>query len=334
MDTIVQPAAQQPSPPAPPRRRTFRRVVITLLVLANLIVFGGLGLAWYVGDRMDRVPVDGLTAGAGPVNYLIVGSDSRENLPDDLEGSFGDFGGARADVIMIAHAAGGELQLLSLPRDLKVEIPGSGINKINAAYAFGGPALLVETVTAATGLPIAHYLEVDFAGFAEIVDALGGIELDFPYAARDKKSGLSVEAGTTRVNGATALAYARSRSYQERRDGDWVSVDADDIGRTHRQQEVIGAILDKARSVRGVIGLPGTALAVGSHLTVEEGFSPIDLLRAGWDFRGAAAGFAPVTLPVRISNEGGVSYVVPKEPAATAVLDAFRAGDPLPSVDD
>jgi LCP family protein required for cell wall assembly len=262
--------------------------------------------------------------------YLIVGSDSRENLPDDLEGSFGDFAGARADVIILAQVANGRRQLLSIPRDLKVDIPGQGTNKINAAYAFGGPNLLVDTVADATGIRANHYLEVEFGGFAGIVDALGGIELDFPYPARDLKSGLEVDAGTQTVDGATALAYARSRSYEELRDGEWVAQGGGDVARAARQREVLTEIMAEASSVSGAVRSPWVLGALGSHLTADSDLTLLTLTRTGWAMRSAGETDS-VTLPVTGAEEGGVSYLVRAEPAATEVLDAFSAKRPLPS---
>lgn len=287
------------------------------------------GLALYTESRMaDAGNLSALAPGDGI--YLIVGSDSRENLPDELGGFFGDFPGARADVIILAQVADDRRQLLSIPRDLKVEVPGHGTEKINAAYALGGPDLLVETVALATGIRANHYLEVEFGGFAAIVDALGGIELDFPYAARDLKSGLAVEAGTQVVDGATALAYARSRTYEEFRDGEWVGEGSGDIARTARQREVLMKIMSKASSVSGVARSPLLLSAVGAYMTADSGTNVFALARTGWAMQTASATDS-VALPVQISEEGGVSYVVRVEPAATAVIDAFVAKVPLPS---
>lgn len=287
-------------------------------------------MALLTQSRMgDAGTLESLAEGDGI--YLVVGSDSRENLPDDLEGLFGDFAGARADVIILVQVTGGRRQLLSLPRDLKVEIPGEGTNRINAAYAIGGPDLLVETVAEATGIRPHHYLEVEFGGFAAIVDALGGIELDFPYPARDRKSGLLVEtAGTQVVDGATALAYARSRHYEELRDGEWVDAEGGDIARTRRQREVLIQIMDKGSSPGGLARGPLALTAVGSHMTADSSTSIFGLLKLGLAMRTASI-TESASLPVRTSNEGGVSYVVAAEPEATAMLEAFAAGQPITS---
>lgn len=322
--------APAPSPTPPARRRFSRgqRWILRILALLVLITAALLGLALFTESRMtDAGNLSALAPGEGV--FLIVGSDSRENLPDDL-GNFGDFPGARADVIILAQVAGGRRQLLSIPRDLKVDIPGHGTQKINAAYSLGGPDLLVETVAIATGIRANHYIEVEFGGFAAIVDALGGIELDFPYAARDLKSGLAVEAGTSTVDGATALAYARSRTYEEFRDGQWVGQASGDIARTGRQREVLLKIMGEASSFSGLVRSPLVMSAVGSYLTADSGTNVFALARTGWAMQTASATDS-VALPVQESNEGGVSYVVRADPAATAVLDAFLAKVPLPS---
>jgi LCP family protein required for cell wall assembly len=293
-----------------------------------LVTAGLLAVMLFAGAGMNDVgPLPSLAAGDGV--YLIVGSDTRANLPDDLEGRFGDFAGARADVIILAQVADGRRQLLSIPRDLRVEIPGHGVNKINAAYAFGGPDLVVDTVANATGIRANHYLELEFGGFARIVDALGGIELDFPHPARDLKSGLDVSAGRQVVNGATALAYVRSRSYEENRDGSWVSQPGGDFARADRQREVLLKILEKGSSPSGLVRSPLLVGQVSSHLAADSQTSLFTLAGLGWGMRTAGATDA-VTLPGRSSNEGGVSYVIREEPAATEVLDAFAARRPLP----
>jgi anionic cell wall polymer biosynthesis LytR-Cps2A-Psr (LCP) family protein len=159
---------------------------------------------------------------------------------------------------------------------------------------------------------------------------LGGIEIEFPYAARDAKSGLNVEAGVHTVDGATALAYARSRSYEELRDGAWVAQGGGDIARAARQREVLTKIIGEASSVSGIIRSPLVVSAVGSHLTGDSDLSLFVLAQTGWAMRSAAETDS-VTLPVVGTEEGGVSYLVRAEPAASEVLAAFSAGEPLPT---
>jgi LCP family protein required for cell wall assembly len=314
------------------RKRRGRRLLWAAVIGIIVALLWVSGSTFLFSSRLDRLPSSELTSltatTGGPVNYLLVGSDSRADLAPEFGDWFGDFGGRRADVIILLHSVGGRLQLLSLPRDLKVEIPGHGVDRINAAFAFGGPDLLVQTVQAATGLPVHHYLEVGFGDFADVVDGLGGVSVNFPYAARDNKSGLSVEAGTSRLDGIQAVAYVRSRSYEELRDGTWVAVDQGDIARTRRQQQVVAELLGRARSPGSLIKLPLISASVGDALAADAGLSMFDLARLGWAV-GRGGVIESATLPVRDSVEGGVAYVVRAEPSATAVLEAFAAGDTI-----
>jgi LCP family protein required for cell wall assembly len=303
-------------------------LLVVALVAAG-VAWTGLS-AWQLSSSIERIPaaeLPSLDSGtAGPVNYLLVGSDSRENLPAELGGFFGDFEGQRTDVIMVAHVAGGRLQLLSLPRDLKVDIPGHGVDKINAAITFGGPDLLVQTVKGFLGMPIHHYVEVGFGDFSNVVDRLGGVDIEFPYSARDNKSGLSVEAGTTHLEGPATVAFVRSRSYEELRDGSWVGIDQSDIGRMGRQQLVLSRLMDGAKSPATLIKGPWLAAGVGNSLTADEGLSMFDLARLGWAvFR--SGGIDAATLPVTGSTEGGVAYLVPIEEEAALLLARFTNGE-------
>lgn len=323
-------------PTATPRRSPWRKIIFIALVLGVGAVFTAVGLLLWTDARIDRIPdeeLESLVAVDGPRNILIVGTDNRENLPEGFEGNFGNFEGSRTDVIMIVHFIPGErAQILSLPRDLKVEIPGEGTDKINAAYSIGGPDLLVETIIQNLDVDINNYVEIDFAGFANLVDAIGGVELDFAHPARDKKSGLEVEAGTQLLNGATALAFARSRSYQEYRDDKWKAVGDNDIARTRRQQKVLLALFDQATSRSNALNLPGFATTVADQITADESLSVSVLLELG---RSAISlnseDLEAMTLPVEIATEGGVSYVVKLETETDEVLRAFRAGLPFPT---
>ena len=262
-----------------------------------------------------------------PVTFLVIGSDTRENLPDDL-GITDELGGHRADVIMIAGYDGLRVRLLSLPRDLQVGIQGR-IRKLNAAYSIDGPnpQLLYETVVNETGIDIDYYIELDFFGFAGIVDGLGGVELYFPYPARDLKSHLDVEAGLQLADGKTALAFARSRQYQEFRDGTWVSVDADDLGRIGRQQSLIFAMLAAAKrlSVFDMFSVSRVLRAVGQHLRVDARLSDRQLVEFVLEARKLdREDIEIVSLPVFERREDDVSYLVADRESADAVYGSFR----------
>lgn len=329
----------QPPAPAPTKMRMSRtkKVFLGLLIAGIAMVFGALGFVVWADSKIEKIPASELLSlqpiGADePRTLLLVGTDSREDLPEDWEDNFGDFSGKRTDVIMIAQInKDGTGQLISLPRDLKVDIPGRGVNKINAAFVFGGPDLLIQTIQNNLGVSINNYIEIDFGGFGRIVDSLGGIEITFEYPARDKKSGLNVEAGTQRLDGEMALAYARSRFYQEKQNGKWVSVRGSDIGRTGRQQEVLLTMFKQATRVGSAFNLPGFVGTFAEQITADEGVTPgvlLELGRAGLSLN--ADQLEMRTLPVEIANQNGVSYVITIEPAASELLAAFRAGTPFP----
>ncbi len=307
--------------------------VVSLLVVANIVVLvvlwaintgqGILATAEtdsQVSKVLDEATGDDLT-------FLVIGSDSRAGL-DDLT-NFGPAGGARGDVIMLVRfdSSTSAAQILSIPRDLYVDIAGYGQNRINAAYALGGPSLMVETIRDSLGVEVNHYVEIDFVGFESLIDELGGIELWFPYPARDLKSGLDVDAGTQRLDGDTALAYARSRKYQELQNGTWVSVNANDIGRTERQQEVVRAIAAELKRPSSITEAGDIAAALAQNMTIDSTLASSSVADLAWTFKGILAGSIDgATLPTYGKNIDGRSVVIADEPDAGTVLANFRAG--------
>lgn len=331
--------------PQPSRRRLPRWLkvtIISLLVVANVVALGSIWLLRTgqqfleelvelaeIDDEVVQV-LDEAEPGAETLIFLIVGSDSREGLTDLTH--FGSFGGARSDVVMLMRLdrPSSSAQMLSIPRDLYVEIPGHGRNRINAAYAYGGSSLLVETIKANLGVEVNHYAEIDFVGFMDMVDALGGIEMSFAHAARDTKSGFSAPEGTQLLDGRSALAYARSRSYQELQNGRWVGVDANDIGRTSRQQDVIRAMVTKLKKPSSITEAGDVATALASHMTIDSRLASSSVGSLAWDFRGVLIGsIEGATLPTYSQNVGGASMQVAEEPAAGMMLTNFRSGSPL-----
>lgn len=319
-----------------PRRRLprwLKVIIVALLVVANL---GVLAVLWAVrtgqnflatadtnsevSEVLDEATGDDLT-------FLIIGSDSRAGL-DDLE-NFGTAGGARGDVIMLVRldSSTSSAQILSVPRDLYVDIAGHGQNRINAAYAFGGPTLMVETIRDSLGVELNHYVEIDFVGFESLIDELGGIEIVFPYPARDAKSGLDVEAGSQTLDGDMALAYARSRKYQELQNGKWVSVKASDIGRTERQQLVVRAVLSKLKNPGSITEAGDIAAAIAQHMTIDSTLGSSSVASLAWAFKGIVTGSIDgATLPTFGRTIAGRSVQIADEPDASAMLANFRAG--------
>lgn len=309
---------------------------ISLLVVANLAVLGIIwvirtGNTFFASAATDEEVAGVLDKSSGEdLVFLIVGSDSRAGL-DDLT-NFGAAGGARGDVVMLVRLdrANSTAQMLSIPRDYYVEIPGHGQSKINAAYSYGGPSLMVQTIKSNFDVEINHYVEVDFVGFQALVDQLGGIEITFPYPARDSKSGLDVDAGTQLLDGSQALAYARSRHYQELQGGSWVSVKANDFGRSERQQEVIRAVLSGLKTPGSIAEAGDIAAAMSQHMTIDSNLAEISVGSLLWDFKGILTGsIEGATLPGDVKTINGSSVVVASEPEASTMLANFKTGKAL-----
>jgi LCP family protein required for cell wall assembly len=314
-------------------------VLIGFLIVANVGIFGGLAAVWLaarqVTGAISTVPADELDLADTPSDldeprtFLLIGSDSREGIPEDFT-NLGNFPGQRADVIILLQINPGEnrVQMISLPRDLRIVVDDRAM-RINATFNEGAGDIL-DAVTEFAGLPIHHYLQVNFEGFARIVDELGGIEMTFPHAARDRKSGFEVEAGKQTIDGKQALALARSRSYQEFIDGRWVYIDASDIGRTGRQRDLLMAMFTQLEVPTSLGGFGSLVEAIGQFVITDEAFDEDDIIQLGWELRNITTrDIDSLTLPVQIFEEGGVSYVIPVEPEATQALAAFRDGEPF-----
>ena len=268
-------------------------------------------------------------------NYLLVGSDTREGISaDDPDfGVIGDTGivsGSRADTIMVLRRErDGGAAIVSLPRDLWLEIPGSGgSNRINAAYN-GGAERLVATVVETLGIPVHHYVEVNFVGFRDIVNELGGVTICFPYPTRDVKTGLDQPAGCNVLDGLEALAFARSRAYQEFREGEWRTDRTSDIGRTERQQQFISAAADGAiaRLSDQPFASGDLITAVSASVKVDETLDPF--LAAAALKQAYSGGFTRYSLPVYGDTVGNASVLRLGE-GSSEILDYFRGIGPAP----
>jgi LCP family protein required for cell wall assembly len=314
------------------------------LVVANLAV-GLVLFALYSGQKAfvdnatqntDVTPELDVrpTANDEPITFLVIGSDTREGL-ESLQ-NFGASEGARGDVIMLIRVAPatGSAQILSLPRDLLVDIPGHGTDRINAAYSYGGAPLMVRTVRAVTGLPIHHYVEIDFVGFQALVNEIGGVHIDFPYPARDANSGLDVGAGRQLLDGSQALAYARSRHYEELHGESWVGIDADDFGRTRRQQRLILGILSELKTPSTLTEAGSIVGSFAQHLEVDSALVQTSLVELAFRMRGlSAAKMDTATLPGYIDDFEGMSVVKMSHPEADEMIVAFANGQPLSAME-
>jgi len=265
--------------PRPPWRRILRWAVIVIVIVLALIAAR---VAWLWNDVSSQLHrVDALSGAADTPGetWLIVGSDARGGvIQDDTEG-------ARADSVMLLHKAeNGQTSLISLPRDTFVDIPEYGENKINAAYSFGGPKLLVQTVEKLSGLTVDHYVEVGMTGVSQMVDAVGGVDVCLDYDVADEDSGLVWDTSQGKcqtVDGTKALAYSRMRK----------SDPTGDVGRGLRQRAVISAVVSKAASPTTVISFSRQDALVDAGtnaLTVDENAGTMSIARMVLAFRSAS----------------------------------------------
>jgi LCP family protein required for cell wall assembly len=218
-----------------------RRIRIVVAVVAVLVVLLGADAA-VIGSRIDRFEVD-LSEGLG-TTWVLVGLDSRAALPEGSTPE--DFGtpeevpGSRADVVVVLQETADGLQPLSIPRDVLVRW-GTGGGRLALSW-LDGPQATVDALCS-LGISADHVVTIDLAGFAAVVDALGGLDVKVPAAVRDAHSGLLFErAGSHHVDGATALAMVRSRHPQHLVDGRWVTAEVDPDGRTATAGVVLSAL--------------------------------------------------------------------------------------------
>jgi LCP family protein required for cell wall assembly len=276
----------------PPLRVFGRRFVIALVAAAACMVAAVIGVNYVIDNQLDKIPrVKVATAPEPPggANYLLIGSDSRSFVKDQTDlktfGNPKDQPETLSDTMMVIHVepAAKRTLIVSFPRDLWVNIAGGrGMQKINAAFNYG-PQTVIDTLQQDFGIPIHHYLDVNFESFRGIVDAIGKVPVYFPYPARDLKTGLHYfVGGCLDLNGTQSLEYVRSRSlqYYEAFRGKWVTADAiPDIGRIARQQDFIRKLASLA--VQESLNNPLTANTVADqvvqNLQADDGLTKDDI---------------------------------------------------------
>ncbi|HET6817298.1 MAG TPA: LCP family protein [Mycobacteriales bacterium] len=348
----ARPGGDQPAGPRPPRRRRSRKRIaawvagslaavlllgtITGVVTLDHIISGIKKINPFCTDPCGR-PGGGVK---GDLNILIVGSDSRSGLTDAQKRQLhvGYDVGRRSDTMILLHIprGGGKAILVSLPRDSYVLIPKhrdatghivpASHNKLNTAYAFGGPRLTVATVERNTGVRIDHYVEVNFLGFVKMVDALGGVTVCTPTPIHDPihrlptggygGSGLELPKGKSTLNGVRALEYVRAREFDP----------SADLGRIQRQQKFMAAMVQKAKST-GVLLNPVRLLnfisAVADSLTTDKDFGTAQIKDLALNLRSMSpAHVEMIRVPLKPGsfNMGAVGNVVEWDPVLSRQL--------------
>ena len=329
------------SSPVRSRRRSSAPLGLVLAVVVGAVgAFGVIRAA--NGRTADIQRIDGLelvlTPQDGPAqNFLLIGSDSRENA-DPSAADFGGIGdtnsvqGRRSDTIMILRqeADGNGASIVSLPRDLWVNIAGrDSKSRINSAYG-DGTDVLAATITQDLGIPINHVVDIDFYGFKDLVDAVGGTTICFEYPTRDKNTGLDQQPGCHTLDGLQSLQYARSRYYEEFRDGEWRTDPRSDLGRIERQQaflqQTADATIDRLQSDPF---LASELITAGTTtVRMDPGLDPV--AAAGTLRKAFSSGLTKYQLPVVGVNRNG-NAVLELGDGAQPILDYFRGvGPPSP----
>jgi LCP family protein required for cell wall assembly len=306
--------------------RRGRRIALIAGIVVVVLVAALAGSYFWLDSKLNRtVALPAFSGSSAGQNWLIVGSDSRQGLTTQqiIQDHVGfDFGTANSDSLMLLHTGTGRPVLISIPRDSYVPIPGHGYNKINAALAFGGPPLLIQTVENATGLRIDHYMGIGFGGLVSVVNQVGGVYICLPTALHDSDSGVNLKAGCQTLNGTQALAFVRDRH----------SFADEDLQRMQDQRAFLKALLSKATSP-GVYLNPFTALPFGSAaasaISVDQGTRLNDLVSAALALRDPETGTVPIANANYYTNAG--DSVLWNRTEALALFNALKNGQTVPS---
>ncbi|RBY93944.1 LytR family transcriptional regulator [Blastococcus sp. TBT05-19] len=321
---------------APRERHRLRRtlIVVGTLVLALALVLGGVALFLVdryagnverVGDVFADLDEDARPApatpaeeaGDPPLTFLLVGSDTRA-APEP-----GELPGGRSDAIMLVRFTGDRqnAQLISIPRDSWVEIPGRGMNKINASYAFGGPTLLIQTVEQLTQLRIDHYVAIDFDGLIQVTDDLGGV--DVVVAETTTNGPYTFTAGTNHLDGEQARYYLAQR----------YDLPGGDFDRVKRQQQYLQAMFGKLISsdtFSSPTRLDGALRAVTDAVAVDDGLGNADMVQLAYSLRGVTPESIDFfTAPVLGTGREGAASVVYLDDVAADRMWSYLRNDSL-----
>jgi LCP family protein required for cell wall assembly len=260
-----------------------RRILVILASLVVLVLLATVAVYFSVNSKLTRinvlVPTSLTSAGT---NWLIAGSDSRGGLTRQQENQLAlghNIPGSRSDTIMLLHlpANGTRSTLVSMPRDSYVPIPGHGYNKLNAAYAIGGPKLLIATVQNATGLPINHFMSIGFGGLVNVVNDVGGVRMCLKAPMKDPKAGLNLKAGCQVLNGSQALGFVRTRAFA-----------VGDLQREQDQRVLLKGILAKMTSggtLANPFAIVPAANGAAAAISVDQGTGLTQLMSVAFALR-------------------------------------------------
>ncbi|QIP84065.1 LytR family transcriptional regulator [Streptomyces sp. Tu 2975] len=327
------------------RKRPVLRIVLGALLV---LVLAAAGTGYWLYSRLDSniesIDIDDAVNGERPEklatgarDILVLGSDSRSGDNKDLAG--GNVGGtARSDTAMVVHIPEGRQQAVavSIPRDTLVSrpectkkdgstLPAAERVMFNSVYTSAGPACVISTVEKMSGVRIDHYMEIDFSGFKELVDAIGGVTVDVKEPIRDKESGLDLTAGSHKLDGTQSLAFVRTRHGIG---------DGSDLGRIGLQQQFMMALLSEVKS-QDLLGSPAKSFEIADSLTQSlTTDSGLDSLTKLADFARSMDGVDPasmktIMLPVAY-DKVDPNRVVAAEPQATELWKAIREDSSIP----
>ncbi len=308
-------------------RRPLRILLLVLLALVLLAVGTGVAAAVSANSKIERVDVKGLKpVTGGRRNILLVGSDGREGMTAAQRKRLGtgNFGGERSDTILLLSLEGSRGAMLSFPRDLYVPRCDGTEGRINAAYGIGGPTCLVRTVSDVSGIPVTNFLEVDFLGFHDIVEAVGGVRMCLKDPISDKDAHIDLPKGCQRLDGKESLGYVRVRKIDN------------DLMRIERQQRFMKELakeIAQPSTVLNPLRLFSTGNAVGSALKADNGLGLTDL--AALARGGAAMGrteFPQFAVPTLGASIGGASVLTIVDEEADPLFQSFRDGSILDRV--
>ncbi|NNN15533.1 MAG: LCP family protein [Acidimicrobiaceae bacterium] len=311
------------------------------IVLGLVIVLLAGSVAYYffhLYGQIHKLNVGNLTVNTDssqPINILLVGSNSRQVLSASEAKYFGSgaqVGGARSDVTMIAHLdpKTGQVSILSIPRDLFVPIPGKHIaNRVDDALNVS-PSQLVNTVEQDLGIPIQHFVELNFDTFQKVVQSLGGLKMYFPMPVKDAYSGLNITTpGCILLNGFQALEVVRARHLYYEKNGVWIEDPLGDLSRIRRDHEFLKVLADqvKQRGISNPFTLTSIISSIVPYLQVDSGFTLSNMIGIASKFRHANPNtVATSTLPISLVNNftyQGASYgdvVFPTEPQDSQLI--------------